>query len=157
MKRQPRLWLGLAAIVIVAPMAYAIAGLLASEGGGPAASGPIYGLRLGVSPSDTRRLFDPGVDGVFRASSFGEGLALEWEPSQPQARVRAARFEFHGGLLVAVRLTLPAGASNEEELGVSASASAVLSRSRVDGEERWIWIARSCPTHAGEARALLGD
>ena len=127
-----------------------------------------YGARLGMTASDLRRSFS--LPGDFRVHSDGDAsgeLAVEWAPSAsetPASPVMSARFEFHQGLLVAIRAdvidaeqaemarTQPFVANAAAVLHRQAEATSPDSTSRV----RITLLARDCPTHAEEVRQLTG-
>jgi hypothetical protein len=115
----------------------------------------IRGVRLGLSLSDTRTRFQTPDAGVWSLQSSPEPV-LEWSSGQGEASpVRRATFEFHNGMLMAIRLqvaaTNPEAAGPELEVG----ATRVLHRQRQEGLATVTVLSRTCPTHAAEVRALL--
>ena len=68
----------------------------------------VRGVRLGMSPRDVRDRFEGSADGRW-LTSVGKGLGasddtvLEWTAVGEMSRATQARFEFHLGMLVAVR------------------------------------------------------
>jgi hypothetical protein len=117
----------------------------------PEAPPSLGGLRLGMTPDDVRARFSPGR-GSFRSEISGTDTALvhEAEGSEP------ARFEFHDGQLVAVRLVLPLGAADASGPALRTTPGSVLVRRVRDAssvEARL--LSRTCPTHHGEAERLV--
>lgn len=114
----------------------------------------VHGIALGMTPREVRERFKTAVPGQWRFVA-GDDPALEWLPSGPSS-VERARFEFHGGMLVAVRLLLSAAdpAAQGARLGVS-TASVLARRGLTDGRVELVLLARDCPTHAEEVGRLL--
>jgi hypothetical protein len=66
----------------------------------------IPNVRLGMAPRDVRDRFHPpnGDPGAWQtALGAGDDTVLEWTARDPQSTIREARFEFHLGMLVAMR------------------------------------------------------
>lgn len=132
---------------------------------GAAEAPTFYGARLGQSASDLRRKLVPPVRGTFRAAADAPAngdLALEWLPdpasglSFASTAPRRARFEIHSGLVVAIRATLPPSSPLAEGPRLSTTPVSVLSRTEnPDHSVSLSILARDCPTHAEEVRALL--
>jgi len=127
--------------------------LISASCGGRLAD-PIFGLRLGTSPSQARGRFDPGAPGTFRSEAMGEDFALIWEP-EGESPVRSARLEFHLGQLVAVRVRSAPGAPHAEGPELVTTDVSVLTREATPGEVVLTWLARACPTHAVEVRRRI--
>lgn len=119
----------------------------------------VPGVRLGMTPRDVRDRFEPGGEGTWQTRVGGgagatDDTTLEWSASSEAGRVSRARFEFHLGMLVAVRAHLrsPAGSTD-----VSATPKTVTARTPggpgKGGTEVTI-LARDCPTHHDEAELL---
>ena len=113
------------------------------------------GVRLGLAPSDVRARFE--LVGTWTALPTDE-LTLLWSSSDPKATVRAVRFEFHHGSLVAARghVTPKDELARGEALRKS-DAALLVQHQRPDGDLDVLLIARDCPTHAREVEMLLGE
>lgn len=88
-----------------------------------------------------------------RVSFRTDGLTMYLEPALG-ADVKAGTFEFHRGILVAVRATTvkpPMGL----EVGARFSPGAVFEVKHNENGYVLRWIARDCPAHAEEAETLL--
>ena len=110
-------------------------------------------VRLGMAPRDVRERFQPGGEGTWQtALGSGDDTVLEWTARDPQAPVTQARFEFHLGMLVAIRARLNETVSRED---VSATPKTVTSKAPApEGGTNITVLARDCPTHKDEAEAL---
>lgn len=153
-----RRWRWIGVLVLLAPAAWAlwtIASPLVSPEG--AALGPIRGVRLGTSAGQARDRLLTGAPGEFRSEAMGEDHALTWRPTGDGQGLRAARLEFHLGQLVAVRLTLDGSAPEAQGPQFESSNASVLTRTRSGEAVELTWLARSCPTHAGEVRRLIEE
>lgn len=113
---------------------------------------PIPHVRLGMAPRDVRERFEPGAAGTWRTSlGSGDDTAIEWTASGP-SKFRTVRFEFHLGMLVAIRAETTEPRTAES---VSTTAKTVTARSPAPGGGSTIAVlARDCPTHKDEAEAL---
>ncbi len=117
----------------------------------------VPGVRLGMAPRDVRDRFDGGGEGAWQTKVGGGGVGasddtvLEWNASGEKARATSARFEFHLGMLVAVRAHLrePIGASR-----VDLTPKTVTVRAPEAGGTEVTILARDCPTHHDEAEAF---
>lgn len=116
----------------------------------------VPGVRLGMAPRDVRDRFDGGGDGAWQTKVGGgagasDDTVLEWNASGEKARASYARFEFHLGMLVAVRAHLrePIGASR-----VDLTPKTVTVRAPEAGGTEVTILARDCPTHHDEAEAF---
>ena len=116
----------------------------------------IPGVRLGMSPRDVRDRFDPSGPGAWQTKVGGgpgasDDTVLEWTASSEASRATTARFEFHLGMLVAVRAHLrePVGAER-----VELTPKIVTVRSPQGGGSDVSMLARDCPTHHEEAESL---
>jgi len=147
-------------VVIAVALVGATGWSVASTVIGAANSEPtdVHGARLGLSASDLRSRFAPPERGAFRAAADAPAtgdLALDWSADAPTSPLRA-RFEFHGGLLVAIRATLPATHPLAPGPALSETAVSVLSRhENADQTVSLTILAKDCPTHAAEVRSLL--
>ena len=116
----------------------------------------VLGLRLGLTPDMLRARF---ADASFR-TELGEDVALIADAPLAEGVAPGARFEFHDGQLVAVRVTLDATHQDSRGDRIEVTSGTVLARApgaRFDGDAavRIVLLARTCPTHRGEAEALL--
>jgi hypothetical protein len=130
--------------------------LLAAACRDKAPVGAFYGVRLAMTASDLRAHFEPGAPGHWHTETTPDReIAMVWAADAPERHpaVLRARFEIHSGLLVAIRAE-----ARTEGPPLEKSLSAVLARHPLPGDRERASItilARDCPTHADEARALL--
>jgi hypothetical protein len=158
-------WFGAAALALAVPAGWAWIRLSSQRSENLS---EFHGARLGMTASQLRRGF--ALVGDFSVQSAGESdgeLAVEWVPradEQGSSVFSFARFEFHQGLLVAVRADTrdPSQATLARTQPFVADAAAVLHR-HVDGHSsdstarvRITLLSRDCPTHAEEVRQLTG-
>lgn len=120
------------------------------------ASDAIPGVRLGMSPRDVRDRFDGGGQGAWQTKvgggvSASDDTVLEWSASGETTRATHARFEFHLGMLVAVRAHLREPATSER---VDLTTKIVTVRTPGGGGTEVTILARDCPTHHEEAESL---
>ncbi len=120
-----------------------------------APEGEFFGVRLGLSASDTRARFRPAGEGAWQMVT-APAPALEWSGSGPGALPQRARFEFHQGMLVAARYEVPGEAAAAKGRALEVTPSMVIAR-RVGegGGVRVVVLSRACPEHAGEVNRLL--
>lgn len=126
---------------------------------------PIPGVRLGMTPRDVRDHFESGggagagawqtrLARVGGAAGASDDTVLEWTATDPQAATRHARFEFHLGMLVAIRVEqrdrIPAERIDVTPKTVTRRAPGAVA---TGGTEVTV-LARDCPTHHDEAEAL---
>ncbi|MBX3197687.1 MAG: hypothetical protein KF850_15235 [Labilithrix sp.] len=113
----------------------------------------IPNVRLGMAPRDVRGRFQPGADGSWQtALGTGDDTVLEWTSRDGRGSVTHARFEFHLGMLVAIRARLNESVSREE---VSTTPKTVTVRAPArEGGATLTVLARDCPTHKDEAESL---
>ena len=112
----------------------------------------IPNVRLGMAPRDVRDRFQPGSEGTWQtALGAGDDTVLEWTAKDPASATRDARFEFHLGMLVAIRAHLAEKATMEQ---VSSTPKTVTLRGPGEGGTSIVVLARDCPTHKDEADAL---
>jgi hypothetical protein len=116
----------------------------------------VPGVRLGMAPRDVRDRFDGGGEGTWQTKVGGgagasDDTVLEWSASGEKTRATRARFEFHLGMLVAVRAHLrdPIGSQR-----VDLTPKTVTVRTPEAGGTEVTILARDCPTHHDEAEAL---
>lgn len=132
----------------------ALGGLPACEAD---ASEPLPSVRLGMAPRDVRERFQPGGQGAWQTRMGGaDDTYLEWISQDPASQVPSARFEFHLGMLVAVRARLAAAPSSAGSERVEKTARTVtLRKAAPEGGTSVTVLARDCPTHKDEADALV--
>lgn len=110
-------------------------------------------VRLGMAPRDVRERFHPGGEGTWQTGlGSGDDTVIEWSARDARSPVARARFEFHLGMLVAIR------ARTNEQLGreaISSTAKTVTRKSPAqEGGTSVVVLARDCPTHKEEAESL---
>lgn len=131
------------------------ASLAGCERASASASEAMPAIRLGMSPRDVRDRFDGGGEGTWQtklAAKTAEDTVLEWVARDPaQARTSTARFEFHLGMLVAVRAHLREAAAAKME--ATEKTVSVLEPSPQGGSDLTI-LSRDCPTHHEEAESV---
>ncbi|MBS2011572.1 MAG: hypothetical protein JST00_01565 [Deltaproteobacteria bacterium] len=129
---------------------------------GPIACGRVEGsevlpsIKLGMAPRDIRDRFEPSAQGSWQTkigSAPGDDTVLEWVARDPSSsRVTTAKFEFHLGMLVAVRAHLREGTPAES---IEVTPKTVTSRApAASGGSDLTILARDCPTHREEAEAV---
>lgn len=151
-----RRWYGAAAIALVVPAGWALVRLVAEIQQDETAFA-MYGARLGMTAAQLRDAYT--LDGAWDLSTDEVGgLTLTWAPESDldAGAPRAATFEFHEGLLVAMRLRMPAGAPWATGDPLEVAPDAILHRENVGPDVVQVdVIARNCPTHAEEVSRLL--
>lgn len=114
-----------------------------------------HGAKLGMAPRDVRERFDLAPLGAFKITSPGDELVLDWAPAHAgEGTVESARFEFHSGMLVAVRAKLAPRDPEAAGAPLLATKTAVVARATSEGVS-YTLIARDCPTHREEEKRLL--
>ena len=104
-------------------------------------------VKLGMSPRDVRERFTPGGEGKWQTRlGQDDDTILDWNASSAAATLDHASFEFHNGMLVALRATLRSSAPH----AIEATKRTVSLR---DGVHLTL-LARDCPTHHEEAESL---
>ena len=116
----------------------------------------LHGARLGMAPRDVRDRFDLSKRGHW-SSVAGKELSLEYDADDAaNAPVRHARFEFHNGMLVAIRASLAkddeVAAGEPLEVGRVSVASRTASN---DGSVDLFIASRTCPDHREEVARIL--
>jgi hypothetical protein len=109
-----------------------------------------------MAPRDVRDRFDGGGEGTWQTKVGGgvgasDDTVLEWNAGGDRSRATHARFEFHLGMLVAVRAHLREGIG---AMRVDLTPKTVTVRSPEAGGTEVTILARDCPTHHDEAEAL---
>lgn len=113
----------------------------------------VLGLRLGATPDMVRARLGSTS---FR-TELGEDVALVADAPISDDVAPGARFEFHDGQLVAVRVDLRAGHDDASGDALHATPATVLSRAPEGDFVRVRLLARTCPTHREEAERLVAD
>ncbi len=110
-------------------------------------------VRLGMAPRDVRERFQPGGEGSWQtALGSGDDTVIEWTARDPRAPVAQARFEFHLGMLVAIRARMNEAAGREE---ISTTPRTVTIKAPApEGGSSVTILARDCPTHKDEAESF---
>ncbi len=113
----------------------------------------IPNVKLGMSPRDVRDRFDTTGSGSWQtAVGTGDDTVLDWTAKDSSAKFAHARFEFHLGMLVAVRARSSDRATGEQ---IAATPKTVtLHKPDPEGGTSVVILARDCPTHKDEAEAL---
>ncbi|MFO0666162.1 MAG: hypothetical protein U0174_19570 [Polyangiaceae bacterium] len=121
-----------------------------------------HGVKLGMQPGDVRARFDL-PSGHWKndggTSTVGGGaLKLTWKRDAGGDGPEEAVFEFHNGLLVAIRARYAVGTHDAFAMGTSRleTSSTVLARDDEGGKKNVRWIAKDCPDHEAEVRSILG-
>lgn len=113
-----------------------------------------HGVKLGMGLRDVREKFDAAADGGTWTTSMSAGLTvLAWSPSESSSS--NTRFEFHNGMLVAVRAPLASADPLASGPRVSESKSTVALREEKAGVKELTLIARDCPAHRAEVDSIL--
>jgi hypothetical protein len=120
---------------------------------------PLPGVRLGMSPRDVRDRFEGGEQGAWQTKLGGgagatDDTVLEWTATGASTRATHARFEFHLGMLVAVRAHLRAPAPPAGRVAATPKTVTGWSASPSEGGTELTMLARDCPTHHDEAELL---
>lgn len=110
----------------------------------------LLGLRLGMTPDMLRARF---VEVTFR-TELGEDVALVADAPIEPGVAPGARFEFHDGQLVAVRARLSDGHADATGDRLEVTPGTVLARTASAASVDAVLLARTCPTHRGEAERL---
>lgn len=125
-----------------------------------AANEPIPGVRLGMTPRDVRERFEGGGEGAWQtkvgggAAGASDDTVLEWNAAGDKGRATNARFEFHLGMLVAVRAHLREPLPAERIDLTPKTVTVRTPGAPGTGGSDVIVLARDCPTHHEEAESL---
>lgn len=111
----------------------------------------IPNVKLGMAPRDVRERFhpsqaDPGAWQTAVGSS--DDTVLEWTARAPETPIREARFEFHLGMLVAIRAKTAERLGREE---IATTPKTVTVKAPANEGGTITVLARDCPTHKDEA------
>ena len=109
------------------------------------------GVWLGMSPAEVVRSFADASDGAWSRAVGCSGVALEWERMDPRAPTRWARFEFHDGQLVAVRMRVDDASPRP---AVVKTSEIVMQRRPYQGGSAITVLARTCRSHSAEAEQI---
>lgn len=144
-------------ILILVPALLALLALVSSI---VMPSGPeipsVRGVRLGMTPDQVRERFEGGAAAAWRTELAGTDLTLIRAPGGTLDR--ETRFEFHNGMLVAIRLDLPEGAAEGSGERLVITTGSVTERTASGpGRVQMRVLARDCPTHADEVSRILAD
>lgn len=143
-------------------LALGLAALLACAGSlacrRETASETLPGVRLGMAPRDVRDRFDGGGEGSWQTKVGGgagasDDTVVEWNATGDRSRVAHARFEFHLGMLVAVRAHLRDGDVKGEARVEATPKTVTVVTPSASGTDVTL-LARDCPTHHEEAESL---
>jgi hypothetical protein len=117
----------------------------------------LLGVALGMSAREVESRFRPGARGSFRREGDGFDLRLHWSAAPPTSESPSAvDFEFHGGLLMAIRARLPPGHPLAAGPPLRVLDAEVEHRTvTADGAVEWEVLVRDCDAHAAEVERLL--
>jgi len=117
-------------------------------------SRPVRGVRLGMSLEAARAAFADGSAGDWSSPPGCCGASLEWSRADANAtQTRWARFEFHQGSLVAIRVLSDATPPTRH---VEVTPVAVSeTRPGADGSTSTTVLARRCEMHGPEVRQIM--
>lgn len=112
----------------------------------------IPNVRLGMAPRDVRERFTQ--TGTWKTGvGVGDDTVLEWNGSDEKGAFANARFEFHLGMLVAIRARSREPVTKQI---VTTTPKTVTVRSPApEGGTSVAVLARDCPTHKDEAESLV--
>jgi hypothetical protein len=113
-------------------------------------------VKLGMAPRDVRERFEPGGEGTWQTSvgAAADDTAIEWKAKDGSAKVKQARFEFHLGMLVAIRATTNEPPPTGERISAT-PGSVTVRRPEPSGGTSLSVLSRDCPTHKDEAAGLV--
>jgi hypothetical protein len=123
----------------------------------PVDSPPLLGVHLGMSLEGARAAFLDGAAGHWSSPPGCGGTTLEWSRGEAHAaQARWARFEFHKGVLVAIRVLSDATPPPTRHIEVTPAAVSETRAGR-DGSTSTTVLARGCEMHRAEVRQLLAE
>lgn len=119
----------------------------------------IPGVRLGMTPRDVRDRFEGGAVGTWQTrvgagAGASDDTIVEWTASTERSRATTVRFEFHLGMLVAIRAHLRDAVTAQR---VDTTPKTVTVRAPTPGGAAGsdvVVLSRDCPTHHEEAESL---
>jgi hypothetical protein len=118
-------------------------------------SAPVRGVRLGMTMEDARAAFIDGAAGDWSTPPGCCGTALEWtRTAVDSTQTRWARFEFHQGGVVAIRVLSDAQPPRTRQFVVT-PAMVSETRAGADGSTSTTVLSRGCEMHAPEVRQLI--
>jgi hypothetical protein len=123
---------------------------------GAARTDDFFGVRLGMAPREVRDRFDLGAQGTFVLTE-GADPRLDWTPTASARPVSTARFEFHAGMLVAIRARVDPAAPPAEGPRISITPQIVSARDPGTGGVAITVLSRECPVHKAEAERIAGS
>jgi len=114
------------------------------------------GVSLGMSEEQVQRTFADRAAGTWSREVSCGGIDLEWRRTDARAPTRWARFEFHEGGLVAIRIHSDDVSSGQR---AEQTAAAVRQRRPFEGGTATTILTRTCISHRAEAEqiALAAD
>jgi hypothetical protein len=131
--------------------------LVAREGVVSLDSAPVRGVRLGMTSESVREVFVDAAAGRWSSRPGCSGEALEWARTDARATAtRWARFEFHRGLVVAIRLLADPTLPIARHVDVT-PAAIVDVRPGADGSTSTTVLAVGCERHLAEVRQVLAS
>jgi hypothetical protein len=146
-----------AAVVVLLIAAIATGMVLARSWARPSlpAASAFHGVRLGMTASAVRERFEEPALGAWQSMpSTGAGdVVLAWTAAKGPDE---ARFEFHAGMLVAVRAVLDAQDAETKRPHLEVSSAVARLREEDPNGARITILARDCPTHRAEAERIAG-
>lgn len=107
-------------------------------------------VHLGMSEADVRRAFTDRREGRFDVVTGCSTPTIEWTRTSPGTTTEWARFEFHQGALVAIRMRAASSGATGSDVVVTPGAVRVQ-QSAGDGSSVVTILSRDCPTHHAEA------
>ena len=144
--------LAVLAIVVVALAAGVLLARSLAAPSGPDL-GAFHGARLGMTASTVRlRFVEPSLGAWQSMPATGAGdVVLAWTAAKGPGE---ATFEFHNGMLVAVRALLEKGDPEAARPPVEVSNAVARTREDAPGGAKITILARECPTHHAEAERI---
>ena len=149
-----RRFVPLAAVVVL--LALVLVGAVVRARNTSTGFSDLAGVRLGMTVRDVRARFDALGRGEWE-SRVDKDVILTWKPSDTtRGGPLAATFEFHLGILMAIRAELPPGDRAAKGPPFELTDAAVVVRERAPSSAiKLTAIARSCPLHAEESARLV--
>lgn len=153
----PKTWKWWYSLFILIPALMALGSLVWNLASSTESAIPtIDGVRLGMTPEQVRRRFAGGSSASWRTEIDGGDLRLI--RASGGELDREARFEFHNGMLVAIRLDLREDAPLAAGEPLRVSVGSVMTRAREEmGRVKLTVLSRDCPTHADEVSTILSE
>lgn len=128
-------------------------GLLLGVGACSKPTTDFHSVKLGMTAGDVRERTDLPKAGTWKATQ-AEEMLLDYSP--PSGDVPKVRFEFHSGMLVAIRATVASDDPAATALPREVTPGAVIAREKSGSHFTTItWLSRDCPTHKDEAERLV--